>query len=81
MKPVPTAAETECQHQVRKSPFLLRGSPPKGMSGDHRNGRKPTQVLMPVLRAQAECGFVKLTPEQWGTRRARHTVKNARDTG
>ena len=81
MKPEPTAAETECQHQVRKSPFLLRGSLPKGMSGEHANCRKPTQVLIPVLRARAESGFVKLMPEQWETRRARHMVKNTRETG
>lgn len=70
MKPVPTAAETERQHQVRKNSFFLRGLLP-GMSSDHTNCRKPTQVLMPVLRAQAERGFIKLMPEQWETCRAR----------
>ena len=44
------AAETACQYQVGKSPFLLRGLLPKGMSGDQANCRKPTQVPTPVLR-------------------------------
>lgn len=73
MKPEPTAAETECQHQVRKSPFLLRGSLPKCMSSDHANCRKPTQVLISVLRAQAECGSSNSCPSSG--RHAEHSTR------
>lgn len=65
----------------RESPFLLRGLLPKGMSGDQANYRKPTRVPMPALRTRAECGLVAITPERRETRRVRHTVKNARETG
>lgn len=81
MKPVLTAAETECQYQVGKNPFLLRGLLPKGMSGNQANCRKPTQLPTPVLRTGAECGLVKITPERQETCRARHAAKNARETG
>ena len=51
------------------------------MSGEHADCRRPTQALIPVLGARAEAGFAKLMPEPWETRRARHMVKNTRETG